>query len=267
MRSVIVFAAVCALAVSCSAQEPHSCVFVSISQRGWGYANALTASGDHFTYHSETGWEFVGNIKVSSGYWTPGQFVGLSFWIEDFYHCTPNSPAALTNNGDYFYRDASGTWEYEGNIGDLSGIPPDSEFVSLSFSAYSIALTGSGEFYIRSGGGWQIRPAIECEPGLLDAGDDMPNQSTILRPNYPNPFNPGTTISFELPELGPVRLEIYTAAGALVTTLVDESLSGGPHEITWDGRDTGGRQVASGAYFYQLMTRAGRETRAMVLVK
>ena len=64
-----------------------------------------------------------------------------------------------------------------------------------------------------------------------------------------------------------MRLEIFTAAGELVTTLVNESLSAGPHEITWDGRDTSGRQVASGAYFYRLESQDRTVTRRMLLLK
>ena len=91
--------------------------------------------------------------------------------------------------------------------------------------------------------------------------------SLALRQNHPNPFNPATTIAFRLPTGRAVDLAVYTVDGRRVATLVAGELAAGEHQVTWDGRDTGGRRVASGAYFYRL--RAGDEVqvRRMVMVK
>jgi subtilisin family serine protease len=88
-----------------------------------------------------------------------------------------------------------------------------------------------------------------------------------LASNRPNPFNPSTTIRFELPERGRVSLRVYSAAGRLVRTLVDEPLEGGVHEARWDGRDASGRSAASGIYLYELREGALRLTRRMTLLK
>ncbi len=69
---------------------------------------------------------------------------------------------------------------------------------------------------------------------------------------YPNPFNPSTTIRFTLRELAPVSLQIFDINGALVRTLIDSDLDAGIHERRWNGRDSFGRLVASGVYFYRL---------------
>ena len=63
-----------------------------------------------------------------------------------------------------------------------------------------------------------------------------------LLPNYPNPFNPRTTIAFSLPEAGRVRLDIYDVAGKLVRALVDADVPGGVSRIAWDGTDASGRR-------------------------
>lgn len=76
--------------------------------------------------------------------------------------------------------------------------------------------------------------------------------------NYPNPFNPSTTIVFEVPVAGRVQLAVYDARGSLVRTLVDGALPAGPRREQWDGRDQRGRAVASGVYFVRL--EAGGET-------
>jgi flagellar hook assembly protein FlgD len=91
--------------------------------------------------------------------------------------------------------------------------------------------------------------------------------SYALAQNYPNPFNPQTTISFTLAQRARVRLSIYDVNGALVRTLANEVQPGGAHQVTWDGRNETGQQVASGVYFYQLVTEGFSQTKKMVLLK
>jgi hypothetical protein len=68
----------------------------------------------------------------------------------------------------------------------------------------------------------------------------------------PNPFNPRTTLRFDLPQAGAARLAVYDLAGRLVRTLVDGSLPQGANEVAWDGRDETGRPVSTGAYVARL---------------
>ena len=88
-----------------------------------------------------------------------------------------------------------------------------------------------------------------------------------LHPNFPNPFNPSTRISFTLPEPGPVRLEIFDINGRLVRTLIDGHVGKGLREANWNGRDNSGRAVASGLYFYRLTAGKEKITRKAVLIK
>jgi hypothetical protein len=91
---------------------------------------------------------------------------------------------------------------------------------------------------------------------------------TVLHPNVPNPFNPVTTIEFDLARDGHVSLRVYDVAGRLVRTLVDEKLAtGAGHEAAWNGLDDAGSRVSSGVYFYRLVTADAAETRKMVLMK
>jgi len=89
----------------------------------------------------------------------------------------------------------------------------------------------------------------------------------VLEQNFPNPFNPSTVIRFSLPGAGPVSLSIYDVNGRIVRTLVDETLRAGQHEVTWDGRDAAGHEVASGVYLVRLMTPAGTVVRRATLVR
>jgi hypothetical protein len=88
-----------------------------------------------------------------------------------------------------------------------------------------------------------------------------------LYQSYPNPCNPSTTISFDLPENLPVCLTIYTVNGKLVTSLVDAEMPAGRHDIIWDGCNEQGHRVASGMYFYRIETGSFSETKRMVLIK
>jgi len=94
----------------------------------------------------------------------------------------------------------------------------------------------------------------------------LPTQSRLLG-NFPNPFNPITTISFELAAATKVKLQIYNLRGQLVNAICDMELSAGRHRLNWDGRDTSGRKVASGVYLYRLITSDYSNTRKMLLLK
>jgi hypothetical protein len=91
--------------------------------------------------------------------------------------------------------------------------------------------------------------------------------ATFLAQNFPNPFNPSTTIKFGLKEKGHVSLRIYDASGRLVGILIDESKPAGRHTAEWSGKDLNGSPVASGVYFYMLKAGLFEETRKMVLLR
>lgn len=86
--------------------------------------------------------------------------------------------------------------------------------------------------------------------------------------NTPNPFNPVTTLRFVLPEEVPVSLQVFNIRGELVRTLLSgQTLNWGPHQVSWDGTNDQGRQVASGVYIYQLRTPAFQQARTMQLLR
>ncbi len=91
--------------------------------------------------------------------------------------------------------------------------------------------------------------------------------SVKLYPNYPNPFNPTTTIEYELELAGSVELVIYDIQGRKVRTLVNSSQRAGSHKSTWDGRNEMGARVSSGVYVYSLKVNSMAQTRKMILIK
>lgn len=105
--------------------------------------------------------------------------------------------------------------------------------------------------------------------GVSDGINDVNIQPTSfsLSQNYPNPFNSSTEIEFSLPRSGPVSLVIYDIQGREVRQLVDNNLEAGSHRIIWDGKDNSNEHVASGIYFYRLISDEATQTHRMTLLK
>ena len=107
---------------------------------------------------------------------------------------------------------------------------------------------------------------------LCDAANvtsDLESTPTVpfLSQNWPNPFNPSTTIRFGLDSPGSVRLRIYNERGALVRTLVDKRLGEGSHDAVWNGKDSAGRLVSSGVYFCRMTAGEQAFTKKMILLR
>lgn len=103
---------------------------------------------------------------------------------------------------------------------------------------------------------------------IIENDQDMPSIPTIITMNsYPNPFNPSTTIRYNLPITGNVKLEIYNVRGQLIKTLVNERMDSGEHTIEWNGTDNTSRSVSSGIYFSRLTSGNKTAYSKMLLMK
>jgi hypothetical protein len=150
-------------------------------------------------------------------------------------------------------------WEIDGgNV--LKG--QDTTSVYLAPGAHTIVLHAEDELG---------RESTDTMDVVVDTGsgiDDGPRGLNRLDVNYPNPFNPTTTIRFEVAATGRATLRIYDVQGRLITTLVDDVRERGiEYRVTWDGRDDDGRAVASGVYFARLEAAGFAQTRKMVLLR
>jgi hypothetical protein len=94
----------------------------------------------------------------------------------------------------------------------------------------------------------------------------LPSGELLVR-NFPNPFNPQTTISYTVDVAGPVRLSVYALDGVLVKVLHAGQMAQGNHSVNWDGTDASGRAVTSGLYLCRLETETGSLSRTMTLVR
>ncbi len=106
--------------------------------------------------------------------------------------------------------------------------------------------------------------------GIIDDPTDTPeavSQHLQLLPNYPNPFNPHTTLAFVLPAAGHVRLDLYDARGRRVTQLLNDRLDEGRHSAIWNGCDSAGQPLPSGVYLSRLTSNEATATGRLMLVR
>lgn len=96
---------------------------------------------------------------------------------------------------------------------------------------------------------------------------DAPIVATKLDGNYPNPFNPVTSIRFSTKEPGNVSIVIYNSKGQVVRSLVNENKKSGSHSVVWNGTDDYGKPVSSGIYLYKMQTQSYSQIKKMMLMK
>ncbi|HKW13963.1 MAG TPA: FlgD immunoglobulin-like domain containing protein [Candidatus Krumholzibacteria bacterium] len=112
-----------------------------------------------------------------------------------------------------------------------------------------------------------LSPFVIAKRTNATAVGDLPGVFA-LHANVPNPFNPTTTINYDVRRGGAdVHIDIFDVSGRLVRTLVEEHRAAGRYSTQWNGLDDGGRPVASGVYFYRMQAAGFNETRKMVLLK
>jgi hypothetical protein len=155
-------------------------------------------------------------------------------------------------------------------IHSLSGVIP------VAWHDAGPNIPGKGA-YVRTSGWIPIPAAFDfnlCIKGTIVSQSPTGSQNNTINANvnqlgnnYPNPFNPTTTISYNIAKEGKVDLAIYNLKGQLVKTLVSAEQTAGLHDVTWNGEDNTGRKVSSGLYLYKLSTSDFNSTKKMILLK
>jgi len=107
---------------------------------------------------------------------------------------------------------------------------------------------------------------IATTTGIHDTRSDIIS-GYDLHQNFPNPFNPSTTINFDLPVTELVELNIYNNLGQKLRSLTDGEFTAGTHQVQWDGLDEFGREAPAGVYFYQIQAGSFQATNKMLLIK
>jgi hypothetical protein len=174
-----------------------------------------------------------------------------------------SAPGIRTSQVELLRAPAEFPWELElvhaaqVTIGDDGGQAFDPTAVDGERYVYQIRLTAANGFVT-------VSSQVEIEV----RHDGQPRvRRAVVGQNFPNPFNPNTSIMFEVPRAMEVRLEIYDVRGRRVRVLFNGLAPAGPSTVDWDGLDDTGRPVASGVYNYALFSEDGTSARRMTLVK
>lgn len=181
--------------------------------------------------------------------------------------------ASQTNNfgWEVYRRSLGGSFE---NVGTIRGAGTSNEALVYRFVDHSVpASMGSVSYFLTQIGLDGERSVIEPITvfGSTAVEDEesraIPSRFSVGQ-NRPNPFNPMTTIEYVLAEDAAVKIGIYDMAGALVVRIADGVVrSAGRHSVQWDGRDSSGRDVASGTYIYRIAAGERLAVRKMLLVR
>ena len=236
-------------AVFPSEQTPATVEFVEISTPDVGSETLQIAwvfDGDSFNID----YWYIDDIIGFDVYWY-GEISGIVMLnggtgnVED---------VIVTANADSTHPDSTGYYEFY--------LWPGIYTLSASLDIYYPETVENVELFWPDSAivDFTLNPVVESDNELIPI-------STELIGNYPNPFNPTTTISYQLPENSEVTLSIYNIKGQKVTTLVNEKLEAGNHSAVWNGRDSNGNQVGSGIYFYKLRVGNYQKVKKMLLMK
>tara|TARA_B100000886_G_scaffold338992_2_gene303190 strand:+ start:747 stop:1142 length:396 start_codon:yes stop_codon:yes gene_type:complete len=102
---------------------------------------------------------------------------------------------------------------------------------------------------------------------LLNTTNKIYTDKFMLHNNFPNPFNPSTSIAYSIPINSSVSLKIYSLLGKEIVTLVNEVKTRGEYSVQWDAKNDLGNKVTSGIYLYKLAGRGFSQTKKMILLK
>ncbi len=169
---------------------------------------------------------------------------------------SPNFPYTLSGN----IKVSAAVADLD-NDGDMDIVfPNDAGFYVLDVKRNAVSY--QWPFFManiqRSGNRYQTTPVTDpATPELI----------TALAGNYPNPFNPMTTISYSVKNTSPVSIDVYNLKGQKVKSLVSESKTAGTHSVIWNGLDENSKPVSSGVYFYKMTAGDYTSTQKMMLMK
>ncbi|MBN1995917.1 T9SS type A sorting domain-containing protein [candidate division KSB1 bacterium] len=237
-------------------------------------------------------------VNFTNTNWFPGpNYVVMKFWRD---HYAPNFiettgfgfglnvVSTLSEDGKTIYfkavnnssRDLTVTLEiiesFAPRSAKLEQIAPPSLDVQNSYAAPDRILVQKGEATIENQRVNFIIPKLsaviatisqDADASINNGKDTNAVKDFGLYENFPNPFNPDTSIMYELPKAGHVKLQIIDVLGHMVSVLVDERQEKGVHQIRWNGRDGNGYNVSSGLYFYELTTSSQKFVRKMMLLR
>jgi len=241
--------------VSAGTQDIYIAKFDSSGSYIW--ANRYGQSAPQRTYDIAT--DSWGNILLTGSFEGTVDFGGgtLASQGDDDIFLARFSPSGI-----HQWSTSFGDWQEQ--KGTCITASPNGDIISTGWLCGTVDFGGGP---ISGGGAFDI---YLVKYGFTVSGIEpvAPCDEAILNTNFPNPFNPATTIVFHLPRSANVTLQIYDLSGRLVRTLLDgDNVAQGKHEVVWTGCNESGRVGASGVYFYRLITDGAVATKKMILLE
>jgi hypothetical protein len=163
----------------------------------------------------------------------------------------------ISNGTNLFSGNNAGVYLSTNEGGNWTNISPDSK--DGPHCAYSLAVYGS---YLIAGCNGVWRYPLSQLTGVDKNNGLNPPSGFVLEQNFPNPFNPATTIEYTVPKAGMVKIKVYNVLGTEVTTLVNEEKSPGNYKVVFNAG-----KFASGVYFYRMHAGSFTETKKLLLLK
>lgn len=251
-----------------------------IPMRPMGSYNALVDLMGHKDLGGKT-ILFIGEC-IRSKYWSAPPFngrpasslfmsqdiVAIESVMLDFLRSEGAIPAGTVDN--YLHEAAQANNSPSGTVYD-----PENDGIPLkSLGVHEHWNNSTDKQYSRNlgtGEGIELIEVINKSTTSVEGNHNDVPETFKLFTNYPNPFNPSTTICYSLPVSADVKLNIYNLSGQKVRTLINQHQSSGTFEISWDGHNDNSVRVASGIYIYRMEINIGREiisqSRQMLLLK
>ncbi|MBN1213554.1 MAG: T9SS type A sorting domain-containing protein [candidate division Zixibacteria bacterium] len=189
--------------------------------------------------------------------------LNLSYSEAGYHSVLLDAPPEITSGNEIFavVKFTNASYGYPVAVDVVGPAEPGKTYMSIN-----------GSTWYDMGGDYNVDVAVRVRTvptfavSVDDEEDGLP-EGFSLSHNYPNPFNPGTTINYSIGYGTEIELSVYNALGQKIATLVDEPQAPGDYTIQWNGRDSNGREMSSGIYFYKLETGLYSESKKMVLLK
>lgn len=257
---------------------------------GWTYVDAIDAAfQEEYAYDAPTYGDTTDEETIYTDYKVIARQSENVFWESDVEmgssvdNLAPGAPlnlAAIVDGSDVDLSwSASGYHDEDLAIyrlyrSDMPGFTPDvGNFLAMATDTTFVdASPGAGLWYYlvtaQDVHGNEGAQSNEAMAELITAIEDGGSPSAFaLRGNWPNPFNPKTSIGFDLPTAGRVRLEVFDSTGRRVALLLDEHLEAGSYHENWRGLDDAGADVASGVYLARVSFGMEAASHRMLLLK
>jgi hypothetical protein len=201
-----------------------------------------------FNYRESTSYDGIYPMEILHEVWQDTEWINAWKWVYSY-----EIPGQMSELNQYNYDPGSSDWQITQRMMET--------YDENGYLIHSLNQNWNGTNWTN------LQQLFFTWSNITANTDPVAVNQTVQLSNFPNPFNPSTTISFNIQDNSHVNLSIYNTRGQKIKQLVDEEMQPGKHEIIWNGKDDNDRPVTSGVYFYRLTTGIRILTKKMLMLK